>query len=383
MKLWRSVSGKLTMRFRANTLALFGPKRRGTSHGFGTFDKTEDSPEFHQWHLSLEKNSTKPGTTAKGSNRAKKRKQRREQRAGNPAWRFKRIGLEAGPLSQWLFSALAEAELPVVCVKTRHMQAVLKAQINKTDRNDARGIAQMIRVGLYRPVHVKTLRSQKLRMLLTHRKLLQSKAIAIENDLRGTLRNFGLKVGMVGKVRFEARIQELVENFPDLAELVEPLLIVRRALREQIIILHRRLLAIVRDDEVCRRLMTTPGVGPVVALTYRATVDVPARFRKSKSVGAVFGLTCSRYQSGEVDWSGKISRCGDEMMRTMLYEAAQSMMHSKKWSWLKAWAMQIARRRGMKKAIVALARRLAVIMHRIWVDGTEFRWTREQAAAAA
>jgi transposase len=304
----------------------------------------------------------------------------------NPAYRFKRIGLEAGPLSQWLFSGLAEAELPVVCVETRHMQAVLKAQINKTDRNDARGIAQMMRVGLYRPVHVKTLRSQKLRMLLTHRKLLQSKAIAIENDLRGTLRNFGLKVGTAGKVRFEARIKELVENLPDLpdlAELVEPLLIVRRALREQIVILHRRLLAIVRDDEVCRRLMTTPGVGPVVALTYRATVDVPARFRKSKAVGAVFGLTCSKYQSGEIDRSGRISRCGDEMMRVMLYEAAQSMLRSKKWSWLKAWAMQIARRRGMKKAIVALARRLAVIMHRIWVDGTEFRWTREQAAAAA
>ena len=155
----------------------------------------------------------------------------------------------------------------------------------------------MMRVGLYRPVHVKTLRSQKLRMLLTHRKLLQSKAIAIENDLRGTLRNFGLKVGMVGKARFEARIQELVAHFPDLGVLVEPLLIVRRALREQIVLLHRRLLAIVREDEVCRRLMTTPGVGPVVALTYRATVDVPARFRKSKSVGAVFGLTINRARS--------------------------------------------------------------------------------------
>ena len=137
----------------------------------------------------------------------------------NPAYHFKRIGLEAGPLSQWLFGALAEAELPVVCVETRHMQAVLKAQINKTDRNDARGIAQMMRVGLYRPVHVKTLRSQKLRMLLTQRQLLQSKAIAIENDLRGTLRNFGLKVGMVGTVKFEARIKELVENLPDLAVL--------------------------------------------------------------------------------------------------------------------------------------------------------------------
>jgi transposase len=198
------------------------------------------------------------------------------------------------------------------------------------------------------------------------------------------LRNFGLKVGVVGTVKFEARIKELVENIPDLTTLVEPLLIVRRVLREQIASLHRRLLAIVRDDEVCRRLMTIPGVGPVVALTYRATVDVPARFRKSKSVGAVFGLTCSKYQSGEIDRSGAISRCGDEMMRAMLYEAAHILLvRSTKWSWLKAWAMKIARHRGMKKAIVALARRLAVIMHRIWVDGTEFRWTREQPAAAA
>jgi transposase len=282
----------------------------------------------------------------------------------NPAYRFKRIGLEAGPLSQWLFGALAEADLPVICVETRHMRAVLKAQINKTDRNDARGIAQMMRVGLYRPVHVKTLRSQKLRMLLSHRKLLQA-----------------IKVGMVGTIKFEARVKDLVDNFPDLVTLVQPLLVVRRVLREQISILHRRVLAVVRDDEVCRRLMTVPGVGPVVALTYRATVDVPARFRKSKSVGAAFGLTPARDQSGERDRPGAISRCGDEMMRTTLYEAAQVMLlRSAKWSWLKAWAMKIARHRGMKKAIVALARRLAVIMHRIWTDGTEFRWTREAAA---
>jgi transposase len=300
----------------------------------------------------------------------------------NPIYHFKRIGLEAGPLSQWLFSALAEAGLPVICVETRHMRAVLQAQVNKTDRNDARGMAQMMRAGLYRPVHVKTLRSQKLRMLLTHRKLLQSKAISIDNDLRGTLRNFGLKVGMVGASKFEARIRALVENLPDLAELVEPLLIVRRTLREQIGVLHGRLLAIVRTDDVCRRLMTVPGVGPVVALTYRATVDVPARFRNSKAVGAVFGLTPARYQSGEIDRSGGISRCGDEMMRAMLYEAAHIMLvRVAKWSWLKAWAMKIARHRGMKKATVALARRLAVILHRIWVDGSEFRWTRETAAA--
>jgi transposase len=299
------------------------------------------------------------------------------------AYPFKRIGLEAGPLSQWLYSALGEANLPVICVETRHMRAVLQAQINKTDRNDARGIAQMMRAGLYRPVHVKTLRSQKLRMLLTHRKLLQSKAIAVDNDLRGTLRNFGLKVGVVGAGKFEARIKALVENLPDIAALVEPLLIVRRVLREQIAVLHRHLLAIARGDEICRRLMTVPGVGPVVALTYRATVDVPARFRNAKAVGAAFGLTPCKYQSGEINRTGAISKCGDEMMRVMLYEAAQVMLvRSTQWSWLKAWAMQIARRRGMKKAIVALARRLAVIMHRIWADGTEFCWTRQEAAAA-
>src|SRR6476469_11174636 len=187
---------------------------------------------------------------------------------------------------------------------------------------------------------------------------------------------------MVGATRFEARVKELIENFSDLAVLVEPLLVVRRILREQLGVLHRRLLAVVRDDDVCRRLMTTPGVGPVVALTYSVTVDVPARFRKSKAVGAVFGLTPAKYQSGENDRTGAISRCGDEMMRMMLYEAAQIMLvRSAKWSWLKAWAMKIARHRGMKKAIVALALRLAVIMHRIWVDGTEFRWTRDVVAA--
>ena len=175
----------------------------------------------------------------------------------NPAYHFKRIGLEAGPLSQWLFSALAEAELPAVCVETRHMQAVLKAQINKTDRT-MRAIAQMMRVGLYRPVHVKTLRSRNCAAANPS----QASAVGplpLDNVLRCTLRNFGLKVGMVGTVKFEARIKELVENLPDLAVLVEPLLVVRRVLREQFVILHRRLLAIVRDDEVCRRLITSPS----------------------------------------------------------------------------------------------------------------------------
>src|SRR5262249_33600485 len=293
-----------------------------------------------------------------------------------------RSSFQPNSLEAKSFRLTGHPHFPHNLARIIHMRAMLKARINKTDRNDARGIAQMMRVGLYRPVHVKTLRSQKLRMLLTHRKLLQSKAIAIENDLRASLRNFGLKVGMIGTVKFEARIRELVESLPDLAALVEPLLIVRRVLRERLGILHRRVLAVVRDDDVCRRLMTIPGVGPVVARTYRVTVDVPARVRDSKAGGAGVELAPAKYQTRENDRTGAISRCGDEMMRMMLYEAAQIMLvRSTKWSWLKAWAMKIARHRGMKKAIVALARRLAVIMHRIWVDGTDFRWTREVAAA--
>jgi transposase len=299
------------------------------------------------------------------------------------AFSINRIGLEAGPLSQWLYGELTEAGLPMVCVETRHMRAALSAQVNKSDRNDARGIAHMMRVGLYRPVHVKTLASQKRRMLLTSRKLLQAKARDIENDLRGTLRNFGLKVGVVGAVKFEARIWELVANYPDLATIVEPVLIARRVLREQLGVLHRQLLGAVRHDAVCRRLMTMPGVGPVVALTFRATVDVPTRFTSSKTVGAAFGLTPRRHQSGEIDRMGGISKCGDYMIRTMLFEAAQTMLtRTIRWSWLKAWGMKIAQRRGMKRAIVAVARRMAIIMHRMWVNGTDFQWTREEVVAA-
>src|SRR3977135_901908 len=251
---------------------------------------------------------------------------------------IERLALRRDPYRSGLYSALAEAGLPVICVETRHMKAALSAQINKSDRNDARGIAQMMRVGLYRPVHVKTLASQKRRMLLTSRQLLQAKALDIENDLRGTLRNFGLKGGVVVRGKFEARCRELVAVHPDLAAIVEPLLIARRVLREQLGVLHRQLLEIVRHDEVCRRLMTTPGVGPVVVLTFRATVDVPSRFTSSQAVGAACGLTPRRQQSGEIDRMGGISKCGDVMMRKMLFEAALVLMtHSRKWSWLKAW----------------------------------------------
>ena len=291
-----------------------------------------------------------------------------------------RVGLEAGPLSQWLVNGLAEAGLPVVCVETRHMKALVQAQkVNKSDRNDARGIAQMMRVGLFKPVHVKTLASQERRMLLTSRKLLQKKLLDVEADLRGTLRNFGLKVGVVSPGGFETRIRELVEGFPRLAAIVEPVLTVRKTLRVQFAVLHKMLLGLVRQDPVCRRLMTAPGVGPVVALTYRATVDQPQRFLHSKGVGAHVGLTPERFQSGETDYDVGISKCGDVMLRTALYEAAHSLLtHSRgRWSWLKAWGLRVAQRRGMARATVAVARRLAVILHRMWVDETDFRWTKD------
>jgi transposase len=296
---------------------------------------------------------------------------------------IERIGLEAGMLSQHLYSGLAAAGLPVICVETRHMKAALSAQLNKTDRHDARGIAQMMRVGLYKPVHVKTLTSQRLRTVLTARQLLRAKLQDIENEVRGFLRNFGYDLGKVTSRDFERRVRELAGD-TDLMVVVVPLLTVRRTLRDGFAELDDLLVRLAREDAVCRRFTTVPGVGPLVALTFRATVDVPARFARSRAVGAHFGLTPRKHQSGEVDRMGRISKWGDAMMRTALYEAAQVLLtRVKRWSPLKAWAAQVSRRRGHKKAIVALARRIGVILHRMWVDDTDFRWGTPPAAATA
>lgn len=294
-----------------------------------------------------------------------------------------RIGLEAGPLSQWLHDGLSEAGLPAVCAETRQLKAVLSATVNKSDRNDARGIAQMVRVDMIRPVHVKTLSSQHRRMLLTNRKFMLKQLCDVEGNIRGTLRNFGLKVGKIGRGRFEARVLDLVADRPALACLVQPMLRARAELLAAFNELHKMMLDSVRADPVCRRLMTVPGVGPVTALTFRSSVDVPARFARSRSVGAHFGLVPRKWQSGEIDRMGRISKCGDAMMRTALYEAANVMLtRTTRWSWLKAWAMQVAKRRGLGRAKVALARRLGVIMHRMWSDGSEFCWTRDGTDAA-
>jgi transposase len=294
-----------------------------------------------------------------------------------------RVGLEAGPLSQWLHSGLTAAGFEAVLLETRHVKAALSAMVVKTDRKDARGIAQLLRMGWYRPVHRKSPPSQELRALLAGRKLLLGKTIDIELGIRGLLRGFGLKVGPISKGRFAARVGELVAGHPMLEAVAEAMLQARDALRQQVSQLHRRVLAIVRADATCQRLMTVPGVGALVALTFKSAVDDPGRFRRSKTVGAYFGLTPKKYQSGETDVTGGISRVGDGAVRTSLYEAAQVMLlRSQKYSTLKRWAMAVAKRRGHKRAVVALARKLATVLHRMWISGADFRYGKEEATAA-
>jgi transposase len=295
-----------------------------------------------------------------------------------------RIGLEAGPLSQWLHAALVQAGYEVVLLETRHVKAALSAMTVKTDRRDARGIAQLLRMGWYRPVHCKTLPSQEVRAILTARKTLLGKLLDIELSMRGILRGFGLKIGSVTRKSFAMRVRELTAGQATLTAIMEGLLKARAMLVAEVAALHRRLLTIARADEVCARLMTVPGVGALTALTFKAAVDDPTRIAKSRDVGPLFGLTPGRYQSGETDIIGKITKVGDVMVRTALFEAANVMLtRSTQTSQLKTWALDVAKRRGTKRAIVALARKLGIILHRMWVDGSRFRFAKENAAAPA
>lgn len=295
----------------------------------------------------------------------------------------KQIGLEAGPLSQWLHAGLTQAGFAVVLLETRHVKAALSAMTVKTDRKDARGIAQLVRMGWFRPVHVKTMMAQEVRALLVARKQLLTKLLDVEKSIRGILRGFGLKMGKVPRKGFEARVRELAAGQATLERIADAMLSARTALKAEYNKLHKAVLAIVREDAVCRRMMTVPGVGPITSLTFKSAVDDPSRIKKSKAVGALFGLTPRKYQSGEKDVTGSITRVGDEAVRTVLYEAANILLvRVQRFSALKRWAMEVAKRRGAKRAKVALARKLAVILHRMWVDGTTFRWTKTETAAA-
>src|SRR6202522_3812496 len=291
-----------------------------------------------------------------------------------------RVGLEAGPLSQWLYAGMRDAGLMVELLETRHVRAAFKVMPVKTDRKDARGIAQLMRLGWFRPVHCKSLAAQETRAILTARKQMQSKLHDVEMSVRGILRGFGLKVGKTTPKQFDGRIRELVAGHPTLEVIAEEMLSARAALLRAFNGFEKRVRVMARHDAKARLLMTTTGVGAIVALGFASAIDDPARFRSSKSVGAHFGMTPKKYQSGETDYSGRISKIGDSGVRTGLYEAAHVILtRPVKGSGLKSWAMRLAKRAGMQKAKVALARKLAVIMHRMLVEGKPFNLAAQAA----
>lgn len=288
-----------------------------------------------------------------------------------------RIGIEACSTGIWLARALLAEGLPVTVVEARHMRSALSAMRNKTDRNDAHGIAQMMRMGWFRVVHVKASETQRMATFLANRRLLKRKLIDIQNHIRGSLRAHGLKVGTVAAGRFDARVRELIEGTDYmLRTMIESMLEVRATVAESFTKLHKILLMIVKHDDVCRRFMTAPGVGPVAALWFKVAIDDPHRFRRSRTVGAHLGLTPRKYQSGtSVDWGGRISKMGDSSARSALCEAAAALiLRTKRYCALKAWALKIAKRSSTKCAMIAVARKLAMILHRMWIDGTEFDW---------
>jgi transposase len=284
-----------------------------------------------------------------------------------------RIGLETGPLTTWLWQALTDAGLPMVCLDARQAKAALNMRINKTDDNDAEGLAQLVRSGWYREVRVKSREAMLVRSLIGARTQLLDIVTELSNQIRGLMKTFGLVVPKgAGKV-FEANVRRLLEDDAAVAAIVVPLLDSWRAVRTQTADLDRQLLAVVRENADCRRLMTIPGVGALVAASFVAAVEAPENFTTSRAVGAWIGLTPRRYQSGEVDYDGHISRRGDARLRALLYEAATTMLTRVQGeSDLRRWGLALRKRLGFKRAAVALARKLAVVMHAMWKKGADF-----------
>lgn len=290
------------------------------------------------------------------------------------------IGIETGPMTPWLVHALRAQGFNVTCIDARHASAALKMQMNKTDQNDAEGLAQIMRTGWYRSVHVKSLDAHRVRALLGARAQLVGMTTRLSNHIRGLLKTFGLLPGAMRGLPFDRRVEALLADRDDLAPIARPMLVAWRQLREQIAAFDKEVRALAKKDPACRLLMSVPGIGVVSVLAYVSTVEDPTRFARSRSVGAHMGLTPRQYQSGEVDRSGRISRCGDTLARTLMYEAAVVILtRVKRASSLKDWAQAIAKRSGVGKARVALARKLSVILHSIWRSGEAFRWSEQPA----
>lgn len=295
---------------------------------------------------------------------------------------IERIGLESGCTAAWLFAGLQHRGWPVICIDARHAAAALQAGFrNKTDRNDARGIADLMRVNKYRPVWVKSPEAQRQGRLLTARATLQSQLVALENTIRGLLRQEGIGI-TDSRTGLEAAAREVIGDDRLLHAAVNPLLETRNAVIRQRAALDRQILLIVRADPICRLLMTAPGVGALVSLAFKVAVDDPRRFSRSRDVGAHFGLTPREHSSGERSYQGRISKMGDREVRRLLYVAATRMLRrdTALWCPLKSWAVRLAQRVGIRKARVALARKLAVVLHAMWSDGQVFQWRRSEAS---
>jgi transposase len=285
--------------------------------------------------------------------------------------------METGPLAIWLWHGLRELGLPIDCINARHAAAALSLQVNKTDTNDAHGIAQVVRSGWYRPVAIKTMESCRIRALLSARAQLVSIRTGLSNQIRGLLKTFGITLGAGKDGTFEAAVIARCPADPLVRDALFALLATWRTAGERRRSLERQLMRLAREHEVCRRLATVPGIGAITSLAFVTTVDDPSRFRRSTDVGAFLGLTPKRYQSGEVDIGGRISKAGDRMMRSLLFEAANALVtRLRSDNALRRWGLQLTARVGARKAKVAVARKLAVLLHRIWLDGSEFRLAR-------
>lgn len=286
--------------------------------------------------------------------------------------RLRRVGHEAGSLSPWLHPELLKLGLPAICLETQHVRAAMSAQRNKTDEKDALGIAHIMRTGWFKTAHVKTEECYRMRLLLTHRRNLKRKFLDLENAIRHSLKSFGSKLGGISRGKFDQAVREAVADDPLSVELMDAMLSARAVLWKEYCRLHDLVVKIVARTELCRRFLAIPGVGPVTALSFMTAIDDPSRFRRSRDVAAYFGLTSRRWQSGtSIDVQGRISKAGDADVRRALYEAASGLMtRFKGKDKVKTWGQQIAKRSCHRKAVVAVARKLAVIMHAMWSDGT-------------